>query len=270
MIRIADPRTMLGLALLAALPLALSATIAAAAPDRPDAGDYLPIAGGDFRSSVRLDDAIGPRRVASFLLMREPVGNRQFEAFLEQEPRWRRDRIARVFADNGYLAHWASADGAGADEAPDTPVKHVSWFVADAYCRSQGARLPDWLEWEYAAAADATRHDARGDRAWRGRLVNDGSPRAIDAAPDAPANAHGIRGLHGRQWEWVGDYSTLMAGSDKRGQDDGDRLRFCGATALSFTDREDYAVLKRVALLSALQSNSTMGNLGFRCAKDPP
>ncbi|MBD9367087.1 formylglycine-generating enzyme family protein [Xanthomonas sp. XNM01] len=270
MIRTAAPRTLLCLALLTALPPALSAGQAAAAPDQPAAGEYLPLAGGDFRSSLRLDDAIGPRHVAPFQLMREPVSNRQFEAFLAKEPRWRRDRIARVFADNGYLAHWASADAAGADEAADAPVRHVSWFVADAYCRSQGARLPDWLEWEFAAAADATRHDAREDRAWRMRLVADGSPRAIDAAADAPANAYGIRNLHGRQWEWVGDYSTLMAGSDKRGQDDGDRLRFCGATALSFTDREDYAVLKRVALLSALQSNATLGNLGFRCAKDPP
>lgn len=268
MIRTKAAPTLFCLALLAALPLALPAGSVAAAPDRPAAGDYLPVAGGDFHSSVRLDDTTGPRPVASFQLMREPVSNRQFEAFLDQQPRWRRDRIARVFADNSYLAHWAGSERAGAGEDPDAPVRHVSWFVADAYCRSQGARLPDWLEWEYAAAADATRRDARADRAWRMRLVNDGSARAIDADADAPANVYGIRALHGRQWEWVGDYSTLMADSDKRGQDDGDRLRFCGATALAFTDREDYAVLKRVALLSALQSNATLGNLGFRCAKD--
>jgi len=33
-------------------------------------------------------------------------------------------------------------------------------------------------------------------------------------------------------------------------------------------DRENYAVLMRVAMLSSLQAADTTANLGFRCAKD--
>jgi formylglycine-generating enzyme required for sulfatase activity len=76
--------------------------------------------------------------------------------------------------------------------------------------------------------------------------------------------------MHGTAWEWVGDYATLLGEADKRGTEDGDRLQFCGATGLTFANRDDYAVLKRVALLSAMQPRSTLGNLGFRCARSTP
>jgi len=36
---------------------------------------------------------------------------------------------------------------------------------------------------------------------------------------------------------------------------------------LNLRDRENYAVLMRVAMLSSLRAADTTGSLGFRCAK---
>ncbi len=146
-------------------------------------------------------------------------------------------------------------------------------FAAEAYCRSLGARLPTWNEWEYAAAADETRVDARRDPAWRERILrwyarpsHTPLPRVGLQAP----NVYGVQDLHGLVWEWVEDASSLMVDSDNRTQGDPDKGKFCGAGALSMDDRENYAVLMRVAMLSSLEGRDTTANLGFRCARSAP
>jgi formylglycine-generating enzyme required for sulfatase activity len=76
--------------------------------------------------------------------------------------------------------------------------------------------------------------------------------------------------MHGLVWEWTDDFSSLLVDSDNRNQGDPDASRFCGAGALSMDDRDNYAVLMRVALLSSLEAKSTTMNLGFRCARQSP
>jgi formylglycine-generating enzyme len=58
-----------------------------------------------------------------------------------------------------------------------------------------------------------------------------------------------------------------MVSGDNRTQGDPDTLQFCGAGALSATDRENYPVLMRIAMLSSMGAASTNRNLGFRCVK---
>src|SRR3546814_3290704 len=66
------------------------------------------------------------------------------------------------------ISDWSS-DVCSSDLARQ-PVVNVSWFAASAYCEAQDARLPTWSEWEYAAAADETRTDARKDRSEERRV----------------------------------------------------------------------------------------------------
>lgn len=244
--------------------------LCALSPATAGAGDYVDVPGGDFRSAVRYEEGSAPLPVAGFALMARPVGNAAFAAFVERHPQWRRDRLPAVFSSPGYLGHWESPQSPGAGVDPDAPVVHVNWYAANAYCRAQQARLPTFLEWEYVAAADARRHDARGDAQWLARHLYDGTPRALDAAPDAPANAYGVYGMHGAVWEWSEDHASLLGAGDRRGQEDGDRLKYCGASALAFNDRGHYGVQKRFALLTALRSGDALGNLGFRCARSLP
>jgi cytochrome oxidase Cu insertion factor (SCO1/SenC/PrrC family) len=141
-----------------------------------------------------------------------------------------------VFADSEYLSHWSAPDALGEGAGLEQPVTRVSWFAARAYCKASGARLPDWYEWELAATAP---------------------------------NRYGVHNLNGAIWEWVEDFNSLMASGDSRTQGDPDKLRFCGAGALSAQDRENYPTLMRIAFLSALEARSTERSLGFRCAVQP-
>jgi formylglycine-generating enzyme required for sulfatase activity len=153
----------------------------------------------------------------------------------------------------------------------DRPVTKVSWFAASAYCERHGGRLPMWNEWEYVAAADERSRDARNDPAWRQRMLNWYSrPNAavLQRVGASPVNAFGIQDLHGLVWEWVSDFNSLLVSADNRGEGDPDIMRFCGSGAISMEQKENYAVLMRVAMLSSLQARYTTENLGFRCAYD--
>ena len=85
----------------------------------------------------------------------------------------------------------------------------------------------------------------------------------------APANVYGVQDLHGLVWEWTEDYASMLVSGDSREQKAEDRLKFCGAGAIGMDDRENYAVLMRVAMLSALEADDVTSNLGFRCAASP-
>jgi len=250
------------------LSLALLPVIACAGDD-----GYVRVPGGEFRSALKYEDSDGRVVVAPFELMRRPVTNAEFLGFVSAHPEWRRDRVAKVFAEASYLRDWSSADQPGTQARPGQPVVNVSWFAADAYCRAQGARLPTWSEWEYVAAADETRTDARADPAWRENILGwyakpSNAPLAMVGT--SPANVYGVQDMHGLVWEWVEDYSSLLVSGDSREQKSADVLKFCGAGAISMDDRDNYAVLMRVAMLSSLEASNSTSNLGFRCAKSLP
>jgi len=234
---------------------------------------YSDLPGGSFKSTLQYEDLKGPQKVQPFSLMRRPVTNGEFLAFVKAHPEWRRDRVAPVFAESRYLSQWSGPMELGKRAMADQPVTWVSWFAASAFCESQGASLPTWQQWEYAAAADETRRDARSDRAWRERILawysrpsNEALARAGLQAP----NAYGVQDLHGLVWEWTDDFSALLISGDNRNQGDADKAKFCGAGSLSMGDRENYAVLMRVAMLSSLEGADATANLGFRCARKLP
>jgi ergothioneine biosynthesis protein EgtB len=62
-----------------------------------------------------------------------------------QQRGWRAPRYWR--------GDWEFTLGGRRPRHPEAPVRHLSWFEADAYARWAGARLPSEAEWELTAAA---------------------------------------------------------------------------------------------------------------------
>jgi len=252
---------MRALALLLALALPSACVGEASAVIGP--ADFTPVLSPSAKQSLA--------HVGAYRLDVRPVTNAEFAQFVRSHPQWRRDRVASLFVDADYLAHWPAADRIGGEALPEQPVTRVSWYAARAYCEARKARLPTWYEWEYAAAANEHVTDARTDPAWRERMLAWYARPGSDPLASAglgTANLYGVRDLHDLVWEWVEDFNSLMLNGGARS--DADTVNFCGAGALDAKDREAYPVLMRIAFLSSLEARSTSRRLGFRCAVDVP
>ncbi len=246
------------LALLSALPLAGEVAM-------------VRIAGGAYTRP--LEKAGQVRQVAPFELDVRQVTNAEFLTFVTARPEWRRSKANPLFADAGYLRHWASDTKLGPLAPPDAPVTNVSWFAARAYLKHHGKRLPSLDEWEFAARADGRQVDATKDPEFRKQILawySTPTPAVLPAADTMPANFHGVRGLHGLVWEWPRDFVASMSGGESRSDGSPDGPLFCGGAASDPNQAVEYADFMRVAFRSSLQGNFCLAGLGFRGARDAP
>ncbi len=198
--------------------------------------------------------------------------NGEFLAFVRSHPEWRRDRVAHVFADDGYLRHWAGPVELGPGVTADQPVTGVSWFAAKALLRRPGAsgcpRKPSGSLRRQPATRARTGPTEPGVRerilAWYSRPAG----ARLDAVGQGTANYWGLFDLNGLVWEWVLDFNSTLVAGDSRTGASADRMQFCGAGALLAGDKQDYASLMRLAFRGSLEARYTTSALGFRCARD--
>ncbi len=132
---------------------------AAAWPVLDEAGAWADVAAGPVevgastdRFSYDNERARHVRELAAFSIARRPVTNASWLTFAEGGGYVRRE----WWSDEGWA--WKEeydithTPGVAAGR-PEAPVCHVSWFEADAFARSCGARLPTEFEWERASTS---------------------------------------------------------------------------------------------------------------------
>lgn len=125
---------------------------------------------GADRAGFAFDNE-GPRHrvfLEPFALDHDLVTNGDWIGFIDaggyaRSDLWLSDGWATVKAEGWTApAYWRPASDDGwttmsltgrASVDPDAPVRHISFYEADAYARFAGKRLPTEAEWEHAAAA---------------------------------------------------------------------------------------------------------------------
>jgi len=176
----------------------------------------------------------GPRvraELAGFGMMRFPVTNREYAAFLNglvaSGQRELSERLVpRLEVSGSPPYRWTGGewvpgvDGQGHHWHPDLPVVCVGWEAARQYaawCAEQTGlawRLPGDLEWEKAARGVDGRAFPWGDHfdyTWtntRWTRPDDPLPVVVDSYP-SDVSPYGIRGLAGNVIDWVLDDLSL-------------------------------------------------------------
>jgi formylglycine-generating enzyme required for sulfatase activity len=198
-------------------------------------------------------------QVASFLIDRYEVTNARYKRYVDM-------------AGAPAPRHWK--DGAIPEGKERHPVVYVSWFDAEAFCRWEGKRLPNELEWEKAARGPEGRTFPWGEKfaldkantpqRWAS-LHEKGDTMPVGSF-EAGKSYYGAYDMAGNVWEWTQDWYLPYPGNQYPNSFYGHKNRVLKGGSwydcLSYGCGLSAPTYNRSRFTPKIRNNS----FGFRCA----
>lgn len=267
------------------------ATLAQNVPD--SARPMVFFAGGEIRlgsdrlpnESPEFDTVIKP-----FWLDKYPVTVKQFRSFvsatgfLTDAEQFGDAAVCDISSGNWSLkkgANWKYPLGPGKPAALDNyPVTQVSWNDAVAYCRWAGLRLPTEAEWEFAARNGKNSADLYSwgnslivnneykANVWQGGQFSSQSADGFEYTSPVGyfgTTPSGLTDMGGNVWQWCSDIYRLYKGNSQPYRPDVNTRVIRGG---SFLYDQAAALSYSVSFRAANTVETSLFNMGFRCAKD--
>jgi len=146
------------------------------------------------------------------------------------------------------------------------PIRGVSWYEADAYCLSQGKRLPTEVEWEKAARGSDERLFVWGDQFNQENANFGNQVRSIGSLP-SDTSVYGVSDLNGNVSEWTASWYNSYNNSKFKDILYGENVKVIRGGSFH---KMKHGLMKEFIILpyrNFAPPQERFWDTGFRCAK---